>query len=237
MELFYCPELSASSGSVTLSAEESHHARRVFRKRSGEPIELTNGKGLRSAAIITDSSSQKISCKIESIQQIPSPPERNIHIAMAAIRPNRMDWAVEKLTELGVGGIQPLFTGFTSVKAFKSEHLGKIAVSAMKQSRQAYLPELFSPLLLAEYFNQLPLEKDSLRLIAHLTPESKTISQFRQISVSRIVFLIGPEGGFSDAEVILARRHNFYPLKLAGQVLRSETAAVTAAAQAKVYFL
>jgi 16S rRNA (uracil1498-N3)-methyltransferase len=212
MELFYCPELSASSGSVTLSAEESHHARRVFRKRSGEPIELTNGKGLRSAAIITDSSSQKISCKIESIQQIPSPPERNIHIAMAAIRPNRMDWAVEKLTELGVGGIQPLFTGFTSVKAFKSEHLGKIAVSAM-------------------------LEKDSLRLIAHLTPESKTISQFRQISVSRIVFLIGPEGGFSDAEVILARRHNFYPLKLAGQVLRSETAAVTAAAQAKVYFL
>jgi 16S rRNA (uracil1498-N3)-methyltransferase len=237
MERFYCPDLSETSELVTLSAEESHHAQRVYRKKAGDSVELTDGRGLRATAIIQAIKSKRAVCKISIIESIPPPPDRNIHIALATIRPNRMDWAVEKLTELGVGSIQPLFSEFTSVKTFKTGHLRKIAVSAMKQSHQTYLPEIRSPLPFADYLQQLSSPEHSLRLIAHRAADSKNISRFQLKKKKSVLILIGPEGGFSAAEIDLARQHGFSPLHLAGQILRTETAAVTAVAQAKVYFL
>lgn len=237
MERFYCPDLSETSEVVNLSAEESHHLQRVYRKKAGDSIELTNGRGLRTTAIIQTIKPKQTICKISQIEQIPPPPERNIQVAVSTIRPNRMDWAIEKLSELGVGSIQPLHCQFTSVKAFKIEHARKISISAMKQSGQAYLPEIYAPLPFRDYLQQLPLPDTQIRLIAHLAEDAKPFREITLDSQTPLIILIGPEGGFPDDEITLTQQAGFTPIKLAHQILRTETAAVTALAQAKVYLL
>lgn len=237
MEFFYCVDLSDVSEVVQLSGEESHHLRRVFRKRSGDLIALSNGKGLLAEAVIEKDSAQKISCRIRNLRKILPPPERRIHLALSLIRPNRMDWAVEKLAELGAGSIQPLLCRFSSIKTFKAEHLRKIAVSAMKQSEQAYLPELLSPLSFEKFLRQLPPPESRLRLIAHRAEEAVSFKEIAVKPGQEILIAVGPEGGFSEEEVTQARESGFRPLKLAGQILRAETAAVVAVAQAKLHLL
>lgn len=237
MELFYCPELSETSISVSLPPEESHHALRVLRKRPGDLLELTNGRGVLASAVIEQVKPPQISCKIDNVRQVSPPPECSIQVAVSTIRTNRMDWAIEKLTELGVGSIQPLHCRFTSVKAFKIEHAIKISISAMKQSGQAYLPEINLPLPFRDYLQQLPSPENQLRLIAHLAENAKSFREINFNPQNSLIILIGPEGGFSREEVALAREAGFTAIKLADQILRTETAAVTALAQAKVYLL
>lgn len=237
MERFYCPELSETSELVTLSAEESHHVQRVYRKKVGDPVELTDGRGLRASAIIQVVKPKQTVCKISQIERIAPAPDRSIQVAVSTIRPNRMDWAIEKLTELGAGSIQPLHCQFTSVKAFKIEHARKISISAMKQSGQAYLPEIYAPLPFADYLQQLPSPENQLRLIAVLTEDAKSFREIDFSSQTSLIILIGPEGGFSGEEIDLARQAGFTVIKLAPQILRAETAAVSALAQAKVYLL
>jgi len=237
MERFYCSDLSETSELVSLSAEESHHVQRVYRKKAGDLVELTDGRGLRAFAIIQAIKPKQTVCKISRVERIAPSPDRNIQVAVSTIRPNRMDWTIEKLTEMGAGSIQPLHFQFTSVKAFKIEHLRKISISAMKQSGQVYLPEIYLPLTFADYLQQLPSPENQLRLIAHLIGDAKSFREIKIDSHTTVIILIGPEGGFSDGEVALARQSGFTALKLAPQILRSETAAVSALAQAKVYLL
>jgi len=237
MELFYCPSLNEHSRKVSLSPEESHHAKRVFRKKFGDVIRIINGAGLMASAVVEEISQHDVCCQIQEINKISVPPERNIFIAISTIRPNRMDWAVEKLTELGIGTIQPIFTQHTSVKTFKTEHLQKIAVSAMKQSKQAYLPKLRSPLPFREWLEQNVFQDKQNRLIAHLDEAAKPISGINLNFQKKIILAIGPEGGFSAEEISLSRNYGFQPVKLAHQILRAETAAITAAAQLKMHLL
>lgn len=237
MEFFYCADLPDASEVVQLSGEESHHLRRVFRKRRGDVIALSNGEGVLAEAVIENDSAQRISCRVRNLRKIPPPPDHRIHLALSLIRPNRMDWAVEKLAELGIGSIQPLLCRFSSIKTFKVEHLRKIAVSAMKQSEQAYLPELLSPLSFDKFLRQLPPPESRLRLIAHHAEDAVSFKQIALKPGQEILLAVGPEGGFSEEEVAQAKESGFQPLNLGDQVLRSETAAVVAAAQAKLHLL
>ncbi len=237
MEFFYCADLSDVSEIVQLSGEESHHLRRVFRKRSGDLITLSNGKGILAEAVVENAPLQQVFCRIRSLQKVPPPPERRVHLALSLIRPNRMDWAVEKLAELGAGSIQPLLCRFSNIKTFKVEHLRKIAVSAMKQSEQAYLPELLSPLSFEKFLQQLPPPETRRRLIADRVEEAVSFKKIAAKPGQEIVIAIGPEGGFSEEETARAKGSGFQPLKLGDQILRAETAAVVAVAQAKLHLL
>mgnify|MGYP005725489401 CR=1 FL=1 len=237
MELFYCPTLISNSTEVNLSPEESHHVKRVFRKKSGEPISLTNGSGLIATGNIRGFSAQSVTCQIQDIENIPIPPEQNIAVAISTIRPNRMDWAVEKLTELGVGVIQPILTQFTEIKTFKYNHLQKISISAIKQSKQAYLPQLRSPLPFRDWLYQLSISEVQNCFIAHLSARAESIPKLKLNADKKIILIIGPEGGFSEAEISIAEEKGIRTVKLAEQILRTETAAITAVAQLKVHLL
>ena len=235
MDLFYCPSLSLSSREVALPPEETHHIKRVFRKRAGEEISLTNGKGTLATGSIDDVKSQQVVCRILTTSQVPAPPEQQIQLVLSTIRPNRMDWAVEKLTELGVGSIQPIYSEFTSIKTFKTAHLQKIAVSAMKQSKQAYLPELHAPISFADWLGGTSFTEDHTLLIAHLSDASVKMNAI-EINDDGVILAVGPEGGFSRAEIDAAQGKGFQPVILSGQILRAETAAITAVAQLKLQF-
>lgn len=237
MEIFYSEDLTGQSRQIQLSAEESRHLRKALRKKAGDQIRITNGMGLVAEAVIRQERSKSTVCEIQAIRLLPPAPEKNIHLALSTIRPNRQDWAVEKLTELGIGTISFFRSQFTSMRSFKAGHLKKIAISAIKQSGQAYLPQINPPLPFGEWIQSLPEGSDQLRLIAHLSKEApRTLEAHLQkpkLTIPSIIVAIGPEGGFAEQEVTMACANGFQIITLDEHVLRSETAAVVAAALAK----
>ncbi|NOX37719.1 MAG: 16S rRNA (uracil(1498)-N(3))-methyltransferase [Calditrichaeota bacterium] len=236
LAFFYAPDLSLHSTHIQLSPEESHHASRVLRKRTDDHIGLINGNGLMARARIDRIDKKGVACIIETVSTVP-PPEHRIHVGLGMIRPNRMDWAVEKLTELGVHTIQPLQTDFTTAPGLKRRHLERVAISAMKQSQQAYLPTIAEPRAFQDWILQVPLQAEhAAGYIAHWMPDAKRIPSPAD-SLREIYLAVGPEGGFSEREVQLAVEAGFRIVKLQEQILRSETAAVVAVSQIKFLFL
>lgn len=231
MEIFYSENLTDQTNQLTLSQKESRHLSKVLRKRSGDHIQITNGMGLLADAIVGGEKSKSVICNIQSVRMISPYPERNIHIALSTIRPNRMDWAVEKLSELGVGSISFFHSQFTSVKTFKANHLHKIAISAIKQSKQVYLPKINPPLPFSDWI-ELTKENDPILLLAHFNDSSEYISKLIINDQSTIV-AIGPEGGFPEDELTLAIKNGFKLVKIDNHILRTETAVVVATTQLK----
>ena len=232
MDRFFCPELTSTSQSIELSLDERHHIVNVFRKRPGDQIEITNGSGRVAIAEVEKIDRQSVACRVLKITEV-SPPLPRIHLAISTIRPKRMDWAVEKLTELGCCTIQPLIFKYTNVKAFKINHLQKIAISALKQSKQAFLPKLSALQSFSDWLQQLPATSKSLRLLAHLSESAQGMPTINLADFQDIWVIIGPEGGFSDSELALANANECRAIKLSDSILRSETAAIAAVAQAK----
>jgi 16S rRNA (uracil1498-N3)-methyltransferase len=144
-----------------------------------------------------------------------------------------MDWAMEKLTELGVGTISFFHSQFTSVRAYKTEHLHKVTISAMKQSKQVYLPKINSPLPLSEWVESIAKKENQILLLAHLNNTSMNISEI-QFKHESVIVAIGPEGGFSNEEIKQAQEHGFKLVRIDNHILRTETAVVIAAAQLKM---
>lgn len=235
MEIFYSENLTEQSKQMQLTPDESRHLLKALRKKSGDSIQITNGQGLLAEAVIMGEKSKAITCNIQSVKKLPSPPEKKIHIAISTIRPKRMDWAVEKLTELGVGTISFFNSQFTSVRSFKAGHLMKIAISAIKQSQQAYLPQLNPPLPFAKWLQSLDQAENQTFFLAHLNNNVQKM-KFENIYPGRqspIVVAIGPEGGFSEEELTMACERGFRLVSLDNHILRAETAAVISAVLAK----
>ncbi len=234
MNLFYAPDLKSSQEQVPLSGPEAHHIQRVFRKRSGEQIRLTNGKGLLATCTIQSADRGSVTCLVDQLETIAPLAEQSIVVGLALIRPNRMDWAIEKLTELGIGCIQPITFQHSSVRQFKHQHLQNIAVAAMKQSGQAYMPKI-SPLLdFKEWLSTSKREKNHLLLVAHPGASAVSLSELPADSSNGATILIGPEGGFSEEEVAASKSENFQQISLGQHILRAETAAIVAVSQLKM---
>ncbi len=228
MPYFYHADLTIDTTELHFSPEEAHHIRRVFRKQPGEQISITNGAGLLALASI-EYQHGVVRCRIQEVRETPRRTEQQVTIALSTIRPNRMDWAVEKLTELGVDAIQPLWCHHTTIRTFKAKHLQKIAISAIKQSEQTYLPQIFPPLELMEWVNSQAVRRTTCRYIAHRADPAPLWLQHRPAPGDTTIIAIGPEGGFSETEIKQLISRNFLPVKLAEQILRTETAAVLAA--------
>lgn len=232
MDLFYLSNFIAGQKEFILSVDESHHARSVLRKKKGDILQLTDGKGHLLSAIIKDERRFQLILQIQQQEKIEFPLDNLIEIALSTIRPNRMDWAVEKLTELGVQTIVPVHCHFTSYRALKLEHLRKVAISAMKQSEQFYLPEI-KPLTTFERWVKEISEASGPKFIAHFQPEGSHIlpSFNRQ---EKIYIAVGPEGGFHAEEIRQAKKSGFEILSLGPTILRTETAAISSVIRLKI---
>ncbi len=222
MLLFYQPDLAA--GTTWLSEEESKHCTRVLRKREGEAITVTDGKGFFYECTITKADSRK--CEFVIDQIIPETKQAfRIHIAIAPTKnADRLEWLVEKITELGVAEITLLDCDHSERTYTKLERLQKVAISAMKQSQKATLPLIHD---LIPFKNILTQESEQ-RFIAYV--DFSNPQHLIQIATKHkdYLILIGPEGDFSKEELTLALQQGFVKVSLGNSRLRTETAGMAA---------
>ena len=221
--MFYCPDILHS---FTLSEEESQHAVRVLRLQSGDELEVVDGAGGYYLAVVTNPHPKHCEFQIKETITEYGKRDYRLHIAIAPTKNiERLEWFIEKCTEIGVDEITPILCRFSERKIIKPERLEKIIVSAAKQSLKAYFPILNPMCSFRDFIQQTTV---SQKFIAHCYEQDKQLLQHIYQKPSDALILIGPEGDFSLEEVQAAIQHQFQPVSLGSSRLRTETAGVVA---------
>lgn len=220
MASFFATDINSNSSEYLLSEEESKHCVRVLRYGIGSEIDLLDGNGNQFKAQIIDNHPKR--CKLEIKQVISHPkPVIDIYIAIAPTKNmDRVEWFLEKATELGLTKLTFLKCENNERSSINLERLNKIAISAMKQSKRYYLPEIEN----LTSFNEF-VTKNPRGYIGHCYEGEKI--QLNEIK-NRGVFLIGPEGDFSKTEVDFALSNGYQAVQMSDFRLRTETAALLA---------
>lgn len=225
LPFFYEPELIDEATLFTLSIETHKHAIQVLRMKTGDAMHLTNGKGLMCRAIIQSADKKQSVVQIQSIQFFE---ERSIKVSIGISllkNTNRLEWFLEKATELGISEIHLLQCHRTEKQHFRYDRLNGILIAAMLQSQQTWLPILHEP---APVIDLIKWATQHIKLIAHCEDATKTPVHKVELN-SNTLILIGPEGDFTTEEINLASERNFTAVSLGNTRLRTETAGVAAA--------
>ena len=247
MELFYAYEVSG--GVCYLDAEESGHCVRVLRHRAGDPIDVIDGLGTLYHCTLVDDSPKGAQAQVRSA--VPGFGAHPYHLTLGCCptkNNDRFEWFVEKATELGVDDLVPLIGERSERRVYKTERAQRIALSATKQSLKARIPAVWEPLSVKSFLEMAHQgdgevvpggDRASLKLIAYCfeddsAPRVSIREALAGFTGTDVTVLIGPEGDFSPEEASLALSCGYVPVHLGASRLRTETAAVTAAAA--VYF-
>jgi 16S rRNA (uracil1498-N3)-methyltransferase len=222
MHLFYLPDLDAPV--VQFDEDESKHVVRVLRLKNGDTVQLTDGRGNLCVARISDDHPKRCRLDIESKTfREPQQPYR-FHLAVAPTKNmDRMEWLLEKAVEIGLHRFSLLECEHSERAQVKPERLEKIAIAAMKQSQQSWLP-VIDPICDFNAFIAAHASFAGNACIAHCGNGER--KPFKTVTAKNTLLLIGPEGDFSPAEVTLALQHNFHAVSLGDTRLRTETAAL-----------
>lgn len=239
MDLFYLlpRQIDTEHARATVDGDEFHHLVRVLRCREGDVVPVTDGAGLSAEMVIEVVGKRAAEGTIRKRRFVP-PPETRVTVAMSLLKlPQRFDFFLEKATELGVDEIIPMITQRTVSTPGegrierKAERWLNVMHSAARQSRRFHLPALSRPLRFREV---LALEEYDLRFIAH---ESEQAFPSFEPAGRRLLFLVGGEGGFTDAECAAAVHAGILPLSLGSSVLRAETAGIFSVAMVRARLL
>lgn len=221
-----------SLGQHELPEAQAHYIGRVLRHAAGDAVQLFDGSGqeYRGELIEVGKKAVRVELREQLAGQAESP--LRIHLGQGLSRGERMDWAIQKATELGVGEITPIVSERCEVR-LKDEradkrlaHWRQVAISACEQCGRSVLPLIHPPTSLAEWQANVQAE---LKLVLH--PVAAPLESHAR--PQSLAFLIGPEGGLSEAEVEQARAAGFHAARLGPRVLRTETAPVVALAVAQ----
>ncbi|MEX2514487.1 MAG: 16S rRNA (uracil(1498)-N(3))-methyltransferase [Cyclobacteriaceae bacterium] len=225
MQLFFHDKIRGTT--FELDQKESGHIAKVLRKNIGDMIYFTNGKGSLFTCMLEDNNPLK--CRLKVIEQSFTPPEKfHIHLAIAPTKnTDRMEWMLEKLTEMGIDEITFLKTTRIERNRINLDRMEKKLVAACKQSFKTWLPHLNDMV----DFNDLIIDKTfqtHQRFIAYIDKDNTGhLINLAQPSQSYLV-LIGPEGDFSPGEIEAARKNGFQSCSLGKHRLRTETAGLVA---------
>jgi 16S rRNA (uracil1498-N3)-methyltransferase len=236
MARFFLPMQQIQDHRATLIGAELNHLRRVLRLRTEDRVVLFDDGGCEHEGIIRDLSEDRAEIEILRSYRVDNESPLKTILALGLTKGEKMDWVVEKATELGVHTILPFFSSYTVPKlnerkmAQRSERWQKIAVSAAKQCGRARIPEI---LALTEFRDLLnAVSRDALRLLFWEKECEQRLSELKETRtvISEVVVTIGPEGGFSAQEAAMALGQGFEAVGLGRRILRAETAAVAALA-------
>ena len=213
--------------SAVLSASASHHLVRVRRLRKGDPVEVFDGAGRVWSAVVDDASAQACALKIGPLLSETAPPAAPIELAVAVLKGDAMDRMLRAATELGVDAIRPLLSGRSQVGRERAdsrrEHWRRILISAAEQCRRAHLPQLHPAQAFDDFLDQSdPADCLLLRPGAPALPV--------RLPHRATTLLIGPEGGWTDAESQRAEQLGIRAFGLGELILRAETAPLAALA-------
>ena len=225
MQLFYNSDISEQNNTFTFPKDESRHIVKVLRKKVGDTLYITNGKGFLFTAKITIADQKNCVVSIKN-SEFKKPTDYKLHLAVAPTKMNdRYEWFLEKATEIGITSITPIFCDHSERKNVKLDRFEKILQSAMKQSLHLYLPTLNQPISFKDYINQ---DFSGDLFIAHCEETDKKSLKSEIKPNTEITILIGPEGDFSVNEIETAIKNKFIPVTLGNTRLRTETAAIVA---------
>jgi 16S rRNA (uracil1498-N3)-methyltransferase len=222
------------NGTAILSGEELHHMKRVLRLRPGDRVTLFDDQGREHVGVIRSYHPREGEVEILNSYEARRESPLNIALAQSLGKGDKMDWIIEKATELGVGRILP-FVSLFSVPRYSSDKASarmarwsRIAVSAAKQSGRTRVPEICDLVSFEELVRHSPAS--DLKLIFWERAESSALHELkdRKAPLRSVLLAIGPEGGFSDEEAALASSEGFQSVRLGARILRTETAAVAA---------
>lgn len=227
MNLFYFPQVTATATTLVLDKEDTRHMTRVLRKRTGDIVHVTDGCGTLFTATIGLITSTR--CELDlAFAKAESPKPNKLHIAIAPTKMNdRMEWFLEKATEMGISKITPILCDHSERKIIKLDRFEKIIISAMQQSLQLFKPELTDLITFNEFIN---CKADGVKVIAHCEDSDKKQLQELLLKNQPATIIIGPEGDFSTSEIKSAIAAGFKPARLGNTRLRTETAGVYTAA-------
>lgn len=226
MHLFYTPTINADI--FTLNEEESKHCNRVLRLTEGDAIYLVDGQGGFFKTKIIEAHPKR--CTVQVLEATREYEKRNnyLHVAIAPTKNiERLEWFLEKATEIGIDEITPILCDHSERKDIKIDRLNKIIESAMKQSLKAYHPKL-NPLTPFQAFINQPFEGVSKHIAYCGEGVKHAFSNLVKQHPTANLILIGPEGDFSPKEVAVATQKKFELVSLGEARLRTETAAMVA---------
>jgi len=230
---FYFAHLAAMPEEFVLNENSSRHIVQVLRMQSGEDLRLTDGRGLSVLAKIREANKKK--CIVQIIEKRKQEqPRQSVLIALSLLKnASRFEWFLEKSTELGVSEIIPLKAARTEKQQFRMDRMKSILESALIQSQQVWMPILHEPQNFNPWVEKVQADQ---KFIAHCEDGKKSkLSEMIETNSSSKLILIGPEGDFTDEEIKYAISHQFVAVELGENRLRSETAAVAAAAVFKLF--
>jgi 16S rRNA (uracil1498-N3)-methyltransferase len=224
--------LAAGKGQV-LEGSAANHIMRVLRLRDGDPLTLFDGRGGEYGARITGFRKDSVQVEVREHRDIERESTLDLTLAQGISRGERMDWVMQKATELGVTRIIPVITERTMVKlderqsGRKVEHWRSIVISACEQSGRNRVPDVAAPCAFHEVLREGEAVGGATKLL--LSPAGKLNARDLALS-GRATLLVGPEGGLSPDEQELAIGAGFQPVRMGPRVLRTETAAIAALA-------
>lgn len=220
--LFYSPDIEKTK---SLDSVDSLHAVKVLRKKQGDIIQVTDGIGGWYRCSISDPNPKVCKLVILDFEKDYKAPKRRVFVGISPTKnADRIEYFIEKGVEIGISGIFFIKTQNTYPKKVNIERFRKIAISGMKQSLKAYLPEMREMVSFDSFMKES--KSFSQKLIAHLDDESTDIISTNL--ENDILILIGPEGDFSKDELKKAKESNFKSVTLGENRLRTETAGVVA---------
>lgn len=224
----FLPQSLSADTEVVLKDEAAHYISKVLRLRTDDLIRMFNASDGEYQGRIVNSDKKSVTVAVEEAIHCSADPSLFIHLGLGVSRGERMDYAIQKATEAGVGAITPLLTERCEVK-LKSDrvdnrmaHWERVAISACEQSGRCTVPTISTPMSLADW---IVTPRPGARFVFDHRGEQgyPTLE-----SPEAITLLIGPEGGLTEDEVSNAAANNFALVRLGPRVLRTETAPVIA---------
>ena len=231
---FYQKESFNIDQTVELSAENHRHAIQVLRLNTDDSLILFNGEGGEYLAILADVKKRRSTVLITSFDPVDRESSLKISLILAVIKPEKMDFAIQKAVEMGVSDIQPLYTQRSVIKLKanrldkKMQHWQGVINSACEQSGRTAVPHILEPINLGKCLNSLPVT--SALTIAMLPGDSPDLSQIEMSTDNRnLSLIIGPEGGFTEEEeahMFASENANVTGISFGPRILRAETAVI-----------
>jgi len=224
MHLFYAPDIQGDT--YQLNEEESKHANRVLRLSLGDEVILTDGKGNWMPSTIVDAHAKRCLIQVKEVISNYQALSYELHMAVAPTKNiSRYEWFLEKATEIGIHKIMALRTEHSERKEVKLGRLEKVMTAAMKQSLKANHPKLEGMIAFKDLVG-MPFEGKKFIAWCEAKPEERMEKHLSK--GEKALILIGPEGGFSPAEIELALAEGFLAISISQSRLRTETAALVA---------
>lgn len=225
----YTSEALSANSRLRLEGKSGHYLTRVLRKSQGEPVRLFNGRGGEFTATVASTLRGAVELDVQDHHPVERESPLKCHLGLVASKGDRMDWAIQKCTELGVSAVTPLLSERSALRitddrmAKKKDHWKQIAISACEQSGRNRIPAIGSIRSLQEWLQDVDAD---LSLV--FTAEGDINKLPGSARPSSLDLLIGPEGGLTPSEITLAEQFGFQRASLGPRTLRTETAPVVA---------